>query len=99
MGCAVVPLGDRIVIAPCEAEHQTPGGLVIPDVAKDKPTRGKITAVGPGRLLDNGERVPMDVHEGDVVLYPTYAGSTITVDGEELVVMKREELLAKLEAV
>lgn len=91
------PLGSRVVISPVEPQSQTPGGIVLPDMAKEKPTRGKVLSVGPGRLLDSGERAEMEVADGDTVLYPRYEGTTVEVDGDELVVMEAEKLLAKME--
>ncbi len=94
----LVPLDDRVVVSPFEPETQTPGGIVIPDTAKDKPTRGKVVAVGPGRLLDSGKLAPMAVAEGDTVLYAKYAGTMVEVEGREYSILKQDDLLAKLTA-
>ena len=91
------PLGDRVVVSPIEAESESPGGIVIPDVARDKPTKGRVLAVGPGRTLENGDREEMQVAEGDVVLFTRYGGTQIEVDGKDLVILNESDLLAKLE--
>src|SRR3982750_3393369 len=87
------PLGDRLIVKAVEEEETTTSGIVLPDTAKEKPQRGKVLAVGDGKFGDDNERVPIDVSEGDEVLYSKYGGTEITVDGEELLVL-REELLA-----
>lgn len=91
------PLDDRVVILPAKAETQTPGGIVIPDVAKEKSQRGEVLAVGPGRLLESGQRVALLVKPGDVVLFQRYAGTEIEVDGQTVKVLKESDVLAKLE--
>ena len=88
------PLDDRIVVEPLEAEEKTAGGIVLPDSAKEKPLQGKVIAVGPGRLLDDGARAGVSVKKGDTVLYGKYSGTEITVDGDELLIMKESDLLA-----
>ncbi len=89
------PLGDRVVVEPeDELEQRTPSGLVIPDTAKEKPQIGKVVAVGPGALDDNGERLPMDVREGDRVLYSKFAGTEVKLDGNEYLVLSARDLLA-----
>ena len=93
---ALNPLDDRVVIKPLEAEEKTTGGIVLPDAAKEKPQRGKIVATGPGKLLDSGERAKMSVKKGDEVLYGKYAGTEIKVDGEELMICRESDILAKL---
>jgi chaperonin GroES len=92
----LVPLDDRVVLQRLEAEEKTQGGIVLPDTAKEKPQKGKVIAVGPGRLLDDGTRAAMEVKVGDTVLFGKYAGSEITLDREEYVIMKESELLARL---
>ena len=92
----ITPLEDRVVIRPLEGEEVTASGLVIPDTAKEKPQEGEVLAVGPGRLDDNGKRVPMEVKEGDRVLYSKYAGTEIKIDGEELLVVPSRDILAKI---
>ena len=93
---ALKPLDDRVVIKPLEAEEKTAGGIVLPDTAKEKPQRGKVVATGPGKLLDSGERAKMSVKKGDEVLYGKYAGTEIKVDGEELMICRESDILAKL---
>ena len=94
---AIRPLDDRIVLKVLEAEETTAGGIVLPDTAKEKPQRGTVTAVGPGRLLDSGDRAAPAVVKGDVVLYGKYSGSDITIDGEEYKIVQEKNLLAKIE--
>ena len=88
------PLGDRVVIEREESESVTAGGIVLPDSAKDKPARGKIVSVGDGRLLKNGERIPLQVKVGNRVLFSSYAGDTFKLGEEELVLMREEDILA-----
>ena len=88
------PLGDRVVIQPTPREEMTKSGIVLPDTAKEKPQEGKIIAAGPGRLTDEGKREPMDVKEGDTVLYAKYAGTEFKVDGEELLIVSQKDILA-----
>ena len=90
------PLGDRLLVKPVEEEETTASGIVLPDTAKEKPQKGKVLAVGDGKLED-GERVPLDVSEGDEVLYSKYGGTDITVDGEDLLVLRESDVLAKIE--
>lgn len=89
------PLGDRVVVEPEEEQDtRTPSGLVIPDTAKEKPQMGKVIAVGPGRLNEDGERTPVDVSEGDKVLYSKYGGTEVKVDGVDYLVLSANDLLA-----
>jgi chaperonin GroES len=89
------PLGDRVVVKPDdEQDVRTPSGLVIPDTAKEKPQMGEIIAVGPGALNDDGERMPMDVKQGDKVLYSKFAGTEVKVEGVEYLVLSSRDLLA-----
>ena len=89
------PLGDRVVVKPKdEAEARTASGLVIPDTAKEKPQLGEILAVGPGEFNDSGERVPLDVKVGDVVVYSKYSGTEIKLEGEEYLILSGRDLLA-----
>jgi len=91
------PLDDRIVVRPNESEETTASGLVIPDTAKEKPQQGEVLAVGPGRRSEtSGELVPMDVKVGDTVVYSKYGGTEIAVDGEDLLILTRRDVLAKL---
>ncbi len=91
------PLDDRVVIEPMEAEEKTQGGIVLPDSAKEKPMKGKIVAVGDGKMLDSGKRAELLVKKGDKVLYGKYAGTEVTVDGKEYLVMRESDILAKIE--
>ena len=91
------PLGDRVVIQPTPREEMTKSGIVLPDTAKEKPQEGKIVAAGPGRLTDEGTREPMDVKEGDTVLYAKYAGTEFKVDGDELLIVSQKDILAIVE--
>ena len=91
------PLEDRIVVQPLEAEQVTASGLVIPDTAKEKPQEGKVLAVGPGRVDDKGQRVPVDVQVGDVVLYSKYGGTEVKYSGEEYLVLSARDVLAIIE--
>ncbi|MBE7443812.1 MAG: co-chaperone GroES [Planctomycetia bacterium] len=91
------PLDDRVVIEPMEAEEKTAGGIVLPDTAKEKPMKGKIIAVGDGKMLESGKRAELLVKKGDKVLYGKYAGTEVTVDGKEYLVMRESDILAKIE--
>jgi chaperonin GroES len=91
------PLGDRLVVEPVEQEEMTASGLVLPETAKEKPQKGTILAVGPGRRDDDGDRIDMDVAVGDVVLYAKYAGTEIKVDGKKLLILKESDVLAIIE--
>ena len=88
------PLGDRVVIQPTPREEMTKSGIVLPDTAKEKPQEGKVIAAGPGRLTDEGKREPMDVKEGDTVLYAKYAGTEFKVEGDELLIASQKDILA-----
>lgn len=88
------PLGDRIVVERLEAEEKSPGGIVLPDTAKEKPKQGKVVAVGPGKLTDEGKRREMSVKVGDKVLFASYAGTEVTVDGREYLIMSEDDVLA-----
>lgn len=91
------PLDDRVVIERLEAEEKTAGGIVLPDTAKEKPSKGKVVAVGDGRLLEGGKRAPISVKKGDSVYFSKYAGTEITIDGKEYLIMKESDILAKIE--
>ncbi len=91
------PLDDRVVIEPMVAEEKTQGGILLPDTAKEKPMKGKIIAVGEGKLLESGKRAELLVKKGDKVLYGKYAGTEVTVDGKDLLVMRESDILAKIE--
>ncbi|CAA9460700.1 MAG: Heat shock protein 60 family co-chaperone GroES [uncultured Solirubrobacteraceae bacterium] len=90
------PLGDRLIIKVVEEEETTASGILLPDTAKEKPQKGKVVAVGKGRIDDNGKRIALDVEEGDEVLYSKYGGTEIKVEGEELLVLRESDVLAKL---
>jgi chaperonin GroES len=89
------PLDDRVVLEPVESEEKTSGGIFLPDTAKEKPQKGKIVAVGPGKMLDSGQRSAVCVKKGDIVLYGRYAGTEVKVEGKELLIMRESDLLAK----
>ena len=97
MSISIKPLEDRIVIRQVEAERTTASGLVIPDTAKEKPQEGEVIAVGPGRIDDKGNRVPMDVSEGDTVIYSRYGGTEVKYAGEEHVILSARDVLAVVE--
>jgi len=91
------PLDDRIVVEPLEAEEKTAGGIVLPDSAKEKPQKGKVIAVGEGKLLDDGSRAKPAVKKGDVVLYAKYGGTEIKVQDKDLLILRESDVLAKVE--
>ena|SRR5215510_4898158 len=92
----VRPMEDRVVVEPLEAEEKTAGGILLPDTAKEKPQRGKVVAVGPGKVNEDGKRQPMSVAVGDEVLFGRYAGNEIEIDGKEVKIMRESDLLAKV---
>ena len=91
------PLHDRVIVKREDEERKSPGGIVIPDTATEKPIRGKIIAVGKGKLLDNGNVRPLDVKVGDKILFGKYGGTEVKVDGDELLVMREEDVIAVIE--
>ena len=91
---ALRPLADRVVVQAVEQEEKTSGGILLPDTAKEKPQLGEVRAVGPGRLLDSGERVPMEVAVGDRVVYAKYAGTEVEIDGDEYLILRESDVLA-----
>lgn len=93
----VKPLGDRVLVKPATKEEKTKGGIVIPDTAKEKPQEGEVIAVGSGKLLDNGERVPLEVKVGDKVIYSKFAGTEIKLDDEEHLLLSERDILAIVE--
>ena len=95
MAVKLEPLADRLVVKPIEREEMTRSGLVLPDTAKEKPQEGEVLAVGPGRMSEDGKRIAMDVKVGDVVLYAKYGGTEIKVEGEELMILRESDILAK----
>jgi len=90
------PLDDRVVVTPVEAEERTAGGIVLPDSAKEKPQRGHVVALGPGKLLEHGTRAPLSLAIGDEVIYGKYSGSDIEVDGHDVKILRESEILAKI---
>jgi chaperonin GroES len=91
------PLHDRVIVRRLEEERKTAGGIVIPDTAAEKPSRGEVIAIGKGKILDNGDVRPLDVKVGNKVLFGKYSGTEVKVDGEELVVMREDDIMAVLE--
>ena len=90
------PLDDRVVAEVLEAEEKTAGGILLPDTAKQKPQRGRVLAVGPGKLRDNGERITLNVAKNDEVIYGKYSGSDVEVDGREVKILRESDILAKV---
>ncbi|WP_129656391.1 co-chaperone GroES [Rothia halotolerans] len=97
MSVSIKPLEDRIVVQPVEAEQTTASGLVIPETAKEKPQEGKVVAVGPGRVDEKGNRIPVDVNEGDVVIYSKYGGTEVKYSGQDFLVLSARDVLAVVE--
>jgi len=95
MAVKLQPLADRVIVRPIEKEEVTKGGIVLPDTAKEKPQEGKVLAVGPGRLSEDGKRIAMDVKVGDIVVYAKYGGTEIKVEGEELMILRESDILAR----
>jgi chaperonin GroES len=94
MSTNLKPLGDRLVVEPVEQEEMTASGLVLPETAKEKPQKGTVLAIGPGRRDDDGDRIEMDVAVGDVVLYAKYGGTEIKIDGKKILILKESDVLA-----
>ncbi len=92
------PMDDRIVVKVLDAEETTAGGIVLPDTAKEKPQRGKVAAIGQGRLLDDGKRAAMTIKKGDVVIFGKYSGSDVEIAGQELKIMRENEVLLRVES-
>jgi chaperonin GroES len=97
MSIQIKPLGGRVVVEPMEQEEVTAGGIVLPETAKEKPQKGTVLSVGPGERDDKGHRIPMDVKEGDTVLYAKYSGTEIKLDGKKLLILRESDLLAIVE--
>jgi chaperonin GroES len=95
---AIRPLHDRVLIKRVEEEQKTKGGIIIPDTAKEKPAEGKVVAVGTGRVQDDGKVRPLDVKKGDRVLFGKYSGTEVKVDGDELIIMREEDILGVIES-
>lgn len=91
------PLNDRILVKRLEEEEKTAGGIIIPDTAKEKPAEGEIVSVGPGKLNDHGERVPMDVKAGDRVLFSKYGGTDVKIEGQDYLIMREDDILGVVE--
>ena len=94
MSVSITPLEDRVLVRPLDAEQTTASGLVIPDTAKEKPQEGEVVAIGPGRIDDNGNRVPLDVSVGDKVIYSKYGGTEVKYAGEEYLILSARDVLA-----
>jgi chaperonin GroES len=90
------PLDDRVVVKPVEAEERTAGGIVLPDTAKEKPQRGKVISIGPGKLLDNGQRGSLSIAIGDEVIYGKYSGTDIEIEGDDVKILRETDILAKV---
>lgn len=95
MAVKLDPLGDRVVVKPSTKEEVTKGGIVIPDTAKEKPQEGEVVAVGPGKMTEEGKRIPLDVKVGDIVIYAKYGGTEIKEGDEELIILRESDILAK----
>ncbi len=95
MATKLQPLGDRVVVKPMPKEEVTKGGIVLPDTVKEKPQEGKVLAVGPGKLNEDGKRIPLDVKVGDTIIYAKYGGTDIKEDDEELIILRESDILAK----
>jgi len=95
MAVKLQPLGDRLVVKPMESEEKTKSGIYLPDTAKEKPQEGKVIAVGPGKMTDDGKRIPVDVEVGDIVIYAKYGGSEIKMEGEDYIILRESDILAK----
>lgn len=98
MAISIKPLGNRLVVEPIEQEEITAGGIVLPETAKEKPQKGTVLAVGPGERNDDGDYMPLEVAEGDTVLFAKYSGTEIKYDGKKLLIMRESDILAKLNA-
>ena len=94
---AIKPLDDRVIVKQCEAEQTTAGGIVLPGSAQEKPQRGKIAFLGPGKMLDNGERAALSVKKGDEVFYGKYSGTEVEISGEKYVILRESDILAVIE--
>jgi len=90
----IKPLADRVVVRPLEAEEKTKGGLYVPDTAKERPQQGEIVAIGPGRVSDEGKKIPIEVKVGDKILYGKYSGTEVTYDGIEYLIMRESDIFA-----
>ena len=91
------PLGDRVIVKVIEGEEVTKSGIVLPDTAKEKPQQGEVLAVGPGKTLDSGKKVALEVAEGDVIIFSKFAGTEVKLDGEEVLILNERDILAKVQ--
>ena len=91
------PLGDRLIVKPTEAEEKTAGGILLPDTAKEKPQQGEVIAVGPGKLLDSGKAIPMDVKVGETIYYAKYGGTEVKIGADDYVILRQDDVLAVIE--
>jgi chaperonin GroES len=94
MGKNLTPIGDRVVVKPEPEEQKTKSGIVLPDSAKEKPSEGKVVSVGTGRILDNGQKVPLEVKVGDNIIYSKYGGTEVKIDNEEYIILSERDILA-----
>lgn len=95
MAIKLEPLADRLVVRPIEKEEVTKGGIFLPDTAREKPQEGEVLAVGPGRVSDDGDRIPMDIKVSDIIIYAKYGGTEIKIDDEELMILRESDVLAR----
>jgi chaperonin GroES len=95
MAVKLQPMGNRLVVKPMQTEEKTKSGIYLPDTAKEKSQEGKVIAVGPGKVTDDGKRIPMEVEVGDIIIYAKYGGSEIKIDEEDLIIMREDDILAK----
>ncbi len=95
MAVRLQPLADRLVVRPLEREEVTKGGIVLPDTVKERPQEGEVLAVGPGRLAEDGKRIAMEIQVGDIIIYAKYGGTEIKIDGEDLMILRESDVLAK----
>jgi len=95
MATSLQPMADRVLVKPIEKEEKTKSGIYLPDTAKEKPQEGEVLAAGPGKMTDDGKRIPLDVKVGDRVIYAKYGGTEIKVDGEDLIILRESDILAK----
>jgi chaperonin GroES len=95
MAVKLQPLADRILVRPIEREEVTKGGIVLPDTVKERPMEGEVLAVGPGRLAEDGKRIAMDIQVGDIIIYAKYGGTEIKIDGEDFMILRESDVLAK----
>jgi chaperonin GroES len=95
MAVKLQPMGNRLVVKPMQTEEKTKSGIYLPDTAKEKPQEGKVIAVGPGKVTDDGKRIPMEVEVGDIIIYAKYGGTEVKIEDEDLIIMREDDILAK----